>query len=303
MQGETSETPREHVFVVGLPRTGTKLIVDILHQSPDDRFKISPENFYLGHFVRPGVREQLSGFGDLEDDRNLDKLLDAMYSGRFRGTYWERLQTGNLGIPREVLAQSLRSSDRSQRAIYESLITGYPDLSPKTVVGDKNPGHLYHVPQILEWFPEAKIIHMFRDPRAIFVSEWRKRTAGDANALWRALHTLAIVVHVTVTWLHAVRLHEKYTRVYPNNYYLLKFEDLVSDSEKSVRDLCAYLDIHLDTDAIVPRRYDSSLADGSSRSGGFDEGTLTRWRDHIRPWMNQWFLLCGRNKLSRFGYS
>lgn len=303
MREEKADSRRAHTFVVGLPRTGTKLIVDILHQSPDGQFRLSPENFYLGHFIRRGVRHQLSGFGDLQSNANVEILIDAMFSGRFRGTYWERLGTGDLGISRERLSRLVLSSDRSQRSIYEAMMIAYPDISTETIVGDKNPGHLYHVPKLLEWFPQAKIIHMLRDPRAILVSEWRKRAAqGTTGSFWREPHTVAIVLHVTITWLHAVRLHAKYARDYPQNYFLLKFENLVSDSEKSVRELCAFLDISLDLESVLPRQYDSSLAQGVSRSGGFDAGTLTRWKDHIRPWMNEWVLFFGKEQMSRFGY-
>ncbi len=42
------------------------------------------------------------------------------------------------------------------------------------MLGEKTPTHYKYVPTLLEWYPEAKIIHTFRDPRAILVSQLKK---------------------------------------------------------------------------------------------------------------------------------
>jgi hypothetical protein len=176
-----------------------------------------------------------------------------------------------------------------------------------TVIGDKTPGHLYHVPQLMEWFPEAKIVHTFRDPRAILASEWKKRARYQSDRpigmISRHIHTFVVVLHVTISWLYAVRLHEKYRAKYPRNYCLVKFEDVVSAPEKTIRTVCEFLGIEFHPDMLDPRQFDSSFAIGSGqRATGFDTDALSRWEYHLSPWMKRWLAVVGGKHLKSFGY-
>jgi len=259
----------------------------------------------MGHLISPGVRHQLKKFGDLSDDANVRTLVDYMYSGQFVGTYWKQLKNGNLGIDRETMLQAILNSGRSHREIFDIMMRIHPGVAADTILGEKTPGHLYHVPTLLEWFPTAKIIHTFRDPRAIMASEWRKRMEKVPAAYIplnpsNPLYSFAIVMHVTITWLYAVRLHHQYKKRYPQNYYLSKFEDLISKPEESVRNLCAFLDVEFSNEMLNPRRSGSSY----SRTGdaGFDTETLTRWQNYLKPWMNNWLLFWGKKYLREFDY-
>src|SRR5207247_787777 len=102
---------------------------------------------------------------------------------------------------------------------------------------EKTPAHIYFVPTLLEWFPNAKIIHTIRDPRAIYVSN-RKKSAKKALPLHSSvLRKLGPVfdlyssLNTILTWLRVVRLHHRYQQLYPDRYYLSKFEDLICDSK------------------------------------------------------------------------
>jgi len=294
-----------YIFIVGLPKTGTKLIQDILQNSSHVHCKISPETFFLGHFIGPGVRQQLKDFGDRANDANVRGIVDHMYSGQMSGTYWKQLHSGHLAVDRKTFLEEILNSGRSDKEIYETILRVHTGLTANTILGDKTPGHLYHVPTLLEWFPEAKIIHTFRDPRAILASEWRKRTKKEVANFYpvnpnNPLYTFMIVLHVTVTWLYAVRLHHKYKRRYPQNYYLSKFEDLVSEPAKYIGELCEFLNIEFDPQMLNPRHAGSSYARQSGT--GFDKQTLTRWQNHLKPWMNRWLLLWSRKYLREFGY-
>jgi hypothetical protein len=293
-----------YVFIVGLPRTGTKLVKNILENSSQEHCKISPENFFLGHLITSGIRNQIRRIGDMSDDGNVYKLVEYMYSGKPDGGLWKRLRDGTFNITKDALAQEILSSGRTDKEIYRIILQLNTEVTDNTLLGDKTPAHLYHVPTLMTWFPEAKVVHTFRDPRAILASEWRKRTAGKFTnfpaSLFRSFYSFSIVLHVTLTWLYAVRLHHRYRKGYPHNYYLAKFEDIINAPEPSVRELCEFLEIEFQPEMLNPPRVGSSYGRGGG--AGFDKQTLARWQTFLKPWMNVWLLIWVRRYLREFGY-
>ncbi len=311
-----SNLSSEYIFIVGLPRTGTKLMMNVLNGAQGHSAKITPENFFLGRAFLPGVRRKMSAFGDLAIDTNVERFVAAMYSGKFHGDYWDRLADGRMEIDPKQMVEAILETDRTHRAIYEVILTIHCQ-NGETLLGDKTGPHLYHVPTLLEWFPEAKVVHTFRDPRAILVSEHKKRleqlqrraNKSLRNGEWvkayllrgiRPIVSLLIVFYITFAWLRAARLHYRYKRLYPSNYRLSKFEDLVSDPEKAVQDLCLFLGLEFDQEMLHPPKVDSSYE--RDASSGFDTRTLTRWRQSIQPWMKVWLSFWGGRYLKKFNY-
>ena len=189
--------------------------------------------------------------------------------------------------------------------------------SSAALFGDKTGPHLYHVPTLLEWFPEAKVVHTFRDPRAILVSEHKKRLeqlqrrSGKSrqNGAWakalllrgiQPLVSLLIVLYITFAWLRAARLHYSYQKRYPHNYRVSKFEDLVSRPEESIQGICNFLDLEFDQAMLHPPKVDSSYE--RDTSNGFDMRTLSRWQQSIQPWMKVWLSFWGGRYLKKFDY-
>lgn len=68
------------MFIVGVSRRGTTLVKDILNAS--SRVGIATENYYLGHLSpRQGARHVFRRFGDLSDDRSVERMVDFIYFG------------------------------------------------------------------------------------------------------------------------------------------------------------------------------------------------------------------------------
>lgn len=310
----------QYVFIVGLPRTGSKLMVNILENCHNKHCVITPENFFLGRFLRAGVRDKMKKIGDMNIDTNVQKFVDNIYAGKFTvfsGDHWSHFADGTLGVEKEVLTQRILESDRSDKAIYAILLQIHTQVTDNTIVGDKTGPHLYRVPTLLSWFPEAKIVHTFRDPRAVLASEHRKQLqkirrrtkkaqeAGDTRqVIWYKLKepiaSLGIVFYITIAWLYAVRLHYKYKNAYPNNYYLSKFEDVVNTPEETIQKICEFLDIEFHSMMLNPPKVDSSFAPKGGT--GFNVQSLNKWEGYLKPWMKKWMLWWGAKQLREFGY-
>lgn len=105
----------------------------------------------------------------------------------------------------------------------------------------------------------------------------------------RPLFSLVIVAYITMAWIYAARLHYKYKNLYPDNYYLSKFEDLVDNPDESVKDLCAFIGVEFHPSMLNPPQIGSSY-DRTGRAG-FDTQTLSRWQSYLKPWMSAWLIL------------
>jgi hypothetical protein len=291
-----------YVFIVGLPRTGSKLVENILRNSPHINYESAGEVAYLGSLFRPRVRDKIKKLGDMSEDTNVHTLVDYFYTRTPRKGFWLRLKH----VDRKRLLQELLASDRTEKGIYEVILRIHTTVTDKTILGDKTGSNLYDVPTLVKWFPQAKIIHLLRDPRAILASEWRRRMEEYPKGFYfpvklgKPIYSPIIVLHMTISWLCAVRLHRRYEKRYPQNYHLMRFEDLVREPEKSVRELCAFLDIEFDPRMLHPKQIHSSFA--SEMVVGFDKQTLGRWRNHLKPWMKIWMSIFAQRYFREFGY-
>lgn len=299
----------EAIFIVGVSRSGTTLTRRILDRH--SRIGIATENHYLGHLLAwEGARHYFRRVGDLRDDAAVRRLVELICSPEFQrrsrlrelSPYWRWL-TGK--VPRQDIEARLLACDRSERGVFEAFLRIYADRRGKAIIGEKTPAHLAYVETLLEWFPDGRVVHCMRDPRAIYVSELRRRSERPASVpyrwlvRWPAALAAFVLLEVTWAWAVAVRRHRGLSRRYPRRYLMLRFEDLVTAPRETLGGLCSFLGIELEA-----RMLEQKVTSRGARVGevGFDAGTADRWRSVIRPrakWAIE-LLLGGR--LTEMGY-
>jgi len=113
------------------------------------------------------------------------------------------------------------------------------------------------------------------------------------------LYKLYILLQTTIVWFESAYRHSKYKAVYPNNYYVLRFEDLVGDPQHHITQVCDFVGV--DFQDIMLKQF---VVSGGFRAGqdGFDASAADRWRQHIDPWINSWFVFWFKKYLKEFGY-
>ena len=288
----------DYVFIVGLPRTGTKLVRDILRQSRSTAVRISPETWFFGDRFRSGLERKIRRFGPMDVDSNVLRLVDYMYSGRYRKTYWNLLADNYFDLPRDRMADSLLASDRSLRGIYITIMREFAfatiDKNDKrrVVFGDKTPGHLYFVEKLIAWFPDCRIVHTVRDPRAIAASEILRlerkiRPYVFSRRIGRAVVTPLVLAYITVTYRRAMQLHRQYEAQYPNNYLISKYEELVGEPNSRISRLCQFTGVEQSAEMNNPSKFGSSFNQAKGQRG-FDVAALQRWRSHLGPVSKRW---------------
>jgi hypothetical protein len=298
-----------YIFIVGLSRSGTTLMRNVLNQS--DWIAISRENHFLGHLIgAEGMRQKFRKFGDLSIDENVHKLVDHLYSGGSERSSWFRRASSHWRwitrrIDRQEFTQKLLETDRSERAFFILLMQLFAEKKGKPIMGEKTPAHFRYVETLLNWFPEAKIIHMMRDPRGIFISEWRRRQSEAQSFPYRqlkrlpSLMKLVILLQTTITWREGARRCRENQQKYPFNYYTQRFEALVSDPERQVKELCAFIGVPFQPVMLEQTVVSMGFQE---KQTGFDAGAANRWKKHITPRIDAWFRFWLGEAMEHIGY-
>ena len=300
----------EAIFVVGTGRSGTTLMRTLLEISP--RIAIARENHFLGHVRRSeGARYYFRRVGDLRDDATMGRIADLLYSGEFaRRSRWRELSPFWKWlvkfVPRAEVERRLLAAERSERGLLRAFMRVYADSrGQRPVMGEKTPAHLAYVDTLLEWFPTARVVHMMRDPRAVYVSDLRRRRnklRRPYTWLSRVPGALAFIVLAqdSIVWRGAERLHRKWAKAYPGRYQLFRFEDLVRSPQRTLSELYEFLGVEMPADALDVKVVSQGFTHGER---GFDATAADRWRGHISRLARAWLELFLRAPMRRLGYS
>lgn len=99
---------------------------------------------------------------------------------------------------------------------------------------EKTPGNIPYADNLFRLFPEAKLIHILRDPRAVFAS--RRRRLIDRYGSYAKAHRFVR------EWNESTRQIPKLQKR-ANNYLLIRYEDLVSHSQEVMQEVCRFIGI------------------------------------------------------------
>lgn len=211
MTPELSASTDEPFFVVGASRSGTTLMRLILNAHP--RLALPGETqFYVGVFEQ------------YRRDGRWPEAVDA-----FITICEQRMEPA---IELADMRRRLLDLDRPDlRALLDLPLRRWAAAEGKPRWGEKTPEHSFYSQPILAMFPAAKFVEMIRDPRAVVASMTGSRFKGDSttrNALyWDYVTTTA---------------HERLQRdAGAGQVISVRYEQLVSEPERTVREVCAFL--------------------------------------------------------------
>ena len=211
---------QRYAFIVGAPRSGTTLLTHILHRHPE--ICATPETHFLVHVhAYPG--------GPLAFIRNWPAsapwLCERLQT--LRTPHWQPeavhliRQCGDLSHATSPL--------KALRRVFVSVIRDAAPQPQAELLVEKTPQHIEYLPLLRRLFPDATIIHIVRDGRAVAASlsrmPWWGRGLTGGMAYWVEW------VPQACRWIH----HDPHAAE-------VRYEDLVSNPERIIKGVLQSLD-------------------------------------------------------------
>jgi LPS sulfotransferase NodH len=160
-----------------------------------------------------------------------------------------------------------------------------------TCVGEKTPEHSTSAEMLASVFPEAKFVHIIRDPRDIAVSGWFHNLRKKGEAFHTQFATLTDYARfiAKVQWPTMLGRSRAVGKAHPERYLELRYEDMLADPQPHVAEILRFLGVDAEAEAVT-----TCLEAGSFRklSGGRDSGSEDRgsffrkgvsgdWKNHL----------------------
>src|ERR1700722_20327611 len=169
-----SSSDHRPVFVVGASRSGTELMRYILNQHPF--VCISPETHYFDDLrFRMRGRER-QGLRENEARQCADYFRAVVHR-----PYGHSGQAEESPLPLCMLRETAATIGTGADAYFEAFCRLNGQQKGASRWGEKTPRHIFCLPDIFSAFPQAQVICMVRDPRAVVASyrDWNNMGGLD----------------------------------------------------------------------------------------------------------------------------
>jgi hypothetical protein len=295
------------IFIVGLPRTGSTLWHNVFGRNVKlcrigEMHYLTPVKKDFRYFVKKSV-------GDLSEDERVRHMFDLIFSKeKINGiteAFWE-YDIGKIEgekLKERMIAETLKT-DRSIESLFKVITEQFVFYKQRERGAIKFPVYVNLIPRLVEWYPDCKIMHIIRDPRAIAVSR-KNDPAGTAKKVKKYPYLSyfirwIMVLYVSGQYIWSSRLHKTYKKSY-DNYRLFKYEDLLINPEETIRDLCEFTDVEFQENMLHPGEGQASSITNEKKEG-FDKSAAFRWMKHIKPTEKRIVTCLTRRSMRRFDY-
>lgn len=264
-------------FIVGNSRSGTTLVSRILTRHPD--IFVLNETHFMEQF-----RCKMSHFRRLDKDdlwRLINKMLTIQDKGYFRKSEYDEYPDDAQQILTAFQQQGGKDFATLNRVFFEFEAKRHG----KRRAGDQTPRHVFYIYELVEMYPNAKFIHMIRDPRAILFSQKHKWKA----ALRRGQPSFEVLrafinyhpITTAIIWKKAIEAGLKAQRTVPKkSMKTVFFERLVGNPTEEIQQLCDFLQIKFSPDMInVSVEMSAHITDEGYK--GISKSVSERWNTQL----------------------
>lgn len=218
-EGEAASEVRP-TFLFGMERSGTTLLSMMVGAHPEMAVPLATTGMWID------FGQRLEAYGHLKTGDDLGRLVDDVLSH-------ERVRLWDAELERKKVLEDLPLGDYG--AVIGRVHGAYARAKGKPYWANIDIATLDHMELVNDWLPTARFVQIVRDGRDVALSH-QTMPYGSGN--------IADCAHA---WVARVGVNAKMGRILgPERYLALRFEDLVGDSEPTLKRLCRFLGLAYD---------------------------------------------------------
>jgi hypothetical protein len=247
--------PVRPLFLVGMPRSGTKLLRDLLNQHPLIGLPEAETE------LLPDWARRWPSFGDLSG-----AAAWAAFTRRCaRDAYFVHLEEER-GLRLDADAWRARCKGPSLPEVFEGLCRLHGGAPEGGVWGDKSPGYIRWIPLLSALWPRALVVHLVRDARDHALSMQQAWGKDPVRAAAR--------------WARGVEGAGLALQRHPGPHLVVRYEDLVRDPAVQLRRVLDALGLPWSDGMDRLRRPAENLGDAAG-SADVLSGNVEKWRTRM----------------------
>lgn len=269
------------IYIGGLERSGKTTMQAFLTSHPRISIPGVGSNMWTYFYRR---------FGDLGRQDNLDRCLHAML------TY---SHVAYLSPDEERIRKEFGEGPTTYARLFALFLIHYAERQGKPRWGAQTGLIERYAPELFASYPGVKIIHMVRDPRDRYEASLALWPNGKGRA-----------GAATARWNYSLRLAHRHARRHPQDYLVIRYEDLVRYTEHTLRAVCAFLgesfsSAMLTMSGAVERRQRliQNAAVEAPEKGLLSDRFIGRFATRLSPTELAFIQLHTRRGMRRLGYS
>ena len=160
--------------------------------------------------------------------------------------------------------------------------------------GDKTPMNTLYLDWIGSVFSNSKFVHIIRDGRDV-ASSYLKMGRYDT------------ILEAASRWIKSIELAKSFGSKINGNYMELRYEDLVTKPEDSIKKVCDFIDISYDSGMLdhtkqVEKLGDTNKQHHSNLSKPISSDSIGKWKNNLSESDQKSITQLLSNHLQRLGY-
>lgn len=270
------------VFILGIARSGTTLLQSLLDGHPQLLVDIYDSRFVYWYRQVYRWPERLR-YGALSAARRVaiaEKIMLCHAFNEASPYYRKFLSNVSISEIKNYFHVFLNRSQGQPKDYLESymhalgLASGYL-ISNTHYWVDKTLSYEYLFYRYIEWWPDSHFIHMIRDPRDVYAS-YKVRDIKNKRPV-------ISVDSFALTWSDSVRtLLDSQRLVAENRRFVLRYEDLISDVDGTMKQVADFLGIEFGPGLLLPTKGFGRVPWGGNAVSGIKRNVV--FRDAADKW-------------------
>lgn len=209
------------IFLGGLDRSGKTLMRLML--SAHSNIAITRRTYMWSKYYNK--------YGDLNQVKNFNRCLQAM---------WNSKTIGKLKLDEDLIREEFWQGDATYPRLFAIILIQFADSKGKSRWGEQMGMLEQYADLIFSAYPEAKIIHMIRDPRDRYIEKFVEQDSRAGKVGWE-----------TERWLKSIWLAHNNSQRYPGNYLVVRYESYTSKPEDTIRKVCKFVGEYFEQDMLT----------------------------------------------------